>query len=84
MAKETVVAQVGQPTGENELAIREEVSGVTIQVEGMTVDSEEAYLMAAELGTAIKTQARKVAEFFAPHEEAGHVTLTRKSAPARR
>ena len=66
MAKETVVAQVGQPTGENELAIREEVSGVTIQVEGMTVDSEEAYLMAAELGTAIKTQARKVAEFFAP------------------
>ena len=66
MAKETVVAQVGQPTGENELAIREEVSGVTIQVEGMIVDSEDAYQMAAELGTAIKTQAKKVAEFFAP------------------
>lgn len=66
MVKETVVAQVGQPTSENELAIREEVSGVTIQVEGMIVDSEEAYKMAAELGTAIKTQAKKVAEFFAP------------------
>lgn len=66
MAKETVVAQVGKPAGENELAIREEVSGVTIQVEGMIVDSEEAYQMAAELGTAIKTQAKKVAEFFAP------------------
>ncbi len=66
MAKETVVAQVGKPTGENELAIREEVSGVTIQVEGMIVDSEDAYQMAAELGTAIKTQAKKVAEFFAP------------------
>lgn len=66
MAKETVVAQVGQHTGENELAIREEVSGVTIQVEGMIVDSEDAYQMAAELGTAIKTQAKKVAEFFAP------------------
>lgn len=66
MVKETVVAQVGQPTEKNELAIREEVSGVTIQVEGMIVDSEEAYQMAAELGTAIKTQAKKVAEFFAP------------------
>lgn len=66
MVKETVVAQVGQPTGENEIAIRQEVSGVTIQVEAMIVDSEETYQQAAQLGIAIKTQAKKVAEFFGP------------------
>lgn len=66
MEKETVVAQIGQPAGENEIAIRQEVSGVTIQVEAMTVDSEETYQEAAALGIAIKTQAKKVAEFFAP------------------
>ena len=43
MAKETVVAQVGQPTSENEIAIRQEVSGVTIQVEGMVIASEDDF-----------------------------------------
>lgn len=66
MAKETVVAQVGQPTSENELAIRQEVSGVTIQVEGMVIDSEDSFEEAAKIGLAIKAQAKKVAEFFAP------------------
>ena len=66
MAKETVVAQVGQPTSENEIAIRQEVSGVTIQVEGMVIDSEDAFEEAAKIGLAIKAQAKKVAEFFAP------------------
>lgn len=66
MAKETVVAQVGQPTSENEIAIRQEVSGVTIQVEGMVISSEDDFEEAAKIGLAIKAQAKKVAEFFAP------------------
>lgn len=66
MAKETVVAQVGKPTSENEIAIRQEVSGVTIQVEGMVIDSEDTFEEAAKLGLAIKAQAKKVSEFFAP------------------
>ena len=66
MAKETVVAQVGQPTSENEIAIRQEVSGVTIQVEGMVIASEDDFEEAAKIGLAIKAQAKKVAEFFAP------------------
>lgn len=72
MEKETVVAQVGQPAGENELAIREQVNTVSFEVEAMVIDSEEAYQAAADLGNAIKAQAKTVADFFAPMKKKAH------------
>lgn len=72
MANETVVAQVGQPTGENELAIREKVNGVSFEVEALTIATEDDYQAAAQLGIAIKNQAKAVANFFAPMKKQTH------------
>lgn len=71
MAKETVVAQVGQPTSENEIAIRQEVSGVTIQVEGMVIASEDDFGGGGQDRTCDQGPGQEGGGVLRPHEEAG-------------